>query len=76
MRHPVHVHVFFLSHRTEYFEAKDGAYGNQDENGTWSGVVGMVVRGEAHVGINIVAFSTERVNSTAFFPPIWTSKYT
>jgi hypothetical protein len=65
-----------MIHRSEYCETKVGAYGNQDENGTWGGVVGMIVREEAHVGINILAFSTERILSIAFLPPIWNSKYT
>jgi hypothetical protein len=72
----MYVHDFILTHRTEYCETKDGAYGNQDETGTWGGVVGMVVRGEAHAGINILAFSVERMSSIAFLSPIWTSKYT
>lgn len=36
--------------------------------------MGMVVREEADVGINIMAYSTERVDFIAFLPPIWTSK--
>lgn len=70
------MHDVFLTHRSEYLEPADGTYGNQDENGTWGGVVGMIAREEADVGINILAFSTERIRSIAFLPPIWNSKYT
>ena len=34
----------------------------------------MVFREEADVGINIMAYSKERVDSIAFLSPIWTSK--
>jgi len=37
--------------------------------------MGMVFREEADVGINIMAYSMERIRSIAFLPPIWTSKY-
>ncbi|KDR11386.1 hypothetical protein L798_14018 [Zootermopsis nevadensis] len=63
-----------MNFTSEYLEPADGTYGNQDENGTWGGVVGMIAREDADVGINILAFSTERINSIAFLPPIWNSK--
>jgi hypothetical protein len=65
-----------LTHRSEYCNPQDDTYGNQNENGTWGGVVGMIVREEADVGINILAFSTERISCIAYLPPIWNSKYT
>jgi hypothetical protein len=35
----------------------------------------MLFREEADVGINIMAYSTERIDAIAFLPQIWTSKY-
>jgi hypothetical protein len=67
--------LFCWTCRSEYSEAADGTYGNQDETGKWGGVVGLVSREDADVGINIMAYSTERINSVDFLPPIWTSKY-
>jgi hypothetical protein len=72
----LNVYDVILTRRSVYSEPEDGKYGNQDENGTWGGIVGMIVRGESDVGMNVLAFSTERISSIAFLQPIWNSKYT
>jgi hypothetical protein len=41
---------------------------------SWSGILGMVVRKEVEVGINLLHFSSYRMAVVGFLPPIFNSK--
>jgi hypothetical protein len=53
---------------------KDESYGSKNVDGTWSGVIGIVVSKRAILGLNIFAFSTERMDVIDFLNPIFTSR--
>ncbi|GBL89854.1 hypothetical protein AVEN_179623-1 [Araneus ventricosus] len=44
-------------------------YGKKDENGNWSGIIGMVQRGEADLGIGQIAVTRERMEVVDFSVP-------
>ena len=48
---------------------KDGKYGSQDPSGSWNGIVGEVMRGEAHIGLANLGQSKER-SSVVDFPSV------
>jgi hypothetical protein len=53
-------------------EAK--SYGSKNVDGTWSGIIGKVVSKRAVLGLNMFAFSTERMDVIDFLNPIFTSR--
>ncbi|KAM9408186.1 glutamate receptor U1 [Pholidichthys leucotaenia] len=48
---------------------KDGAYGRQDENGNWNGMVGEVVRGEADLAIAPLTLTAVREKAVGMTKP-------
>jgi hypothetical protein len=50
-------------------------FGSQLDNGSWSGVVGMVFREDADVGISFFAYLLDRMDAVDFLPPIWKVRY-
>jgi hypothetical protein len=54
--------------------AADGAYGFRNENGTWSGVVGLIVTEKVEFGINLFSCTAERMDVVHYLPPILNSK--
>jgi hypothetical protein len=53
---------------------EDKIYGSKNLDGTWSGIVGMVASGHADLGINMFAFSTERLGVIDFLKEIYTTR--
>jgi len=47
---------------------RDGRYGKEDENGTWNGMIGEVMRGEADLAVSdlTITYSRERVIDFTF----------
>jgi hypothetical protein len=56
--------------RSVYSRPVDETLGYRDDNGTWLGTVGALVRKEAEVAINLLAMTTERLDAVDFLPPI------
>jgi hypothetical protein len=52
----------------------DGAYGFRNENGTWSGIVGLIVTEKVELGISLFSCTAERMDVVEYLPPILTSK--
>nr|XP_021002400.2 probable glutamate receptor [Parasteatoda tepidariorum] len=50
-------------------EASDGEWGSLLDNGNWSGMVGMVHRGEADIAINQISITEERLSVVDFSIP-------
>jgi len=56
--------------RSEY----EGGYGGRDENGSWDGVIGMIVDRQAEVGLNVLDYDNIRTEAVDYFPPLWNLK--
>ena len=41
------------------------------ENGTWSGVIGSILRNESVVGLSATAMTNHRLNVVDFLTPLW-----
>ena len=60
--------------RSLYEEPRTGYYCAKDENGSWDGVIGMLVDEEAEVGLNVLDFDNIRLDVVDYFPPLWNLK--
>ena len=60
--------------RFEYQDTYEGSYGARYENGSWDGVIGMIVNNEAEVGLNVLDFETVRLEAVDYFPALWNLK--
>ncbi len=49
-------------HRTHFYDVPDAQFGTNTGNGSYSGVIGMLQRGEVMVGINGFTLSAARAN--------------
>lgn len=56
--------------RSGYSVAEDGAYGSQEADGTWNGVMNLTVGNKVEVGIGRYIFTQERMSAVYFLPPI------
>ena len=55
-----------LNFTLEFIPSIDGSYGNQLENGSWNGMVGMLQRGEADLAIPFLAMLAHRLDAIDF----------
>ncbi|OTF75529.1 hypothetical protein BLA29_006696 [Euroglyphus maynei] len=53
-----------------------GQFGMKIENGTWTGIIGKLVRNEIDFGIGSIIISEERSKSVGFLQPYWITHYT
>jgi hypothetical protein len=60
--------------RLECRVPEDNSYGSEEGNVSWSGILGMVIRREVHVGINMFHLASDRVAVIGFLPPLFSSK--
>ena len=60
--------------RSEFEGPEDGDFGGRDENGSWDGVIGMIVDRQAEVGLNVLDYDTVRLEAVDYFPPLWNLK--
>jgi len=60
--------------RSEYEGPKNGGFGGRDENGSWDGVIGMIVGQQAEVGLNVLDYDKIRMEAVDYFPPLWNLK--
>ncbi|XP_069694789.1 uncharacterized protein [Periplaneta americana] len=61
-----------LNFTTEVIVPATGMWGYKMENGTWAGVVGMVTRREAEVGVCDIAIKEDRVGVISYTMPVAT----
>jgi hypothetical protein len=54
------------AYRSEVSVPATGLWGSRDDNGTWNGVVGMVTRREAEVGVCDVSMTSDRVGVLSY----------
>jgi len=59
----------YISYRCENLIPEDKSVGSKNVDGTWSGIVGTVASGHADLGLNMFAFSTERMDVIDFLNP-------
>ncbi|GIY77913.1 lig_chan-Glu_bd domain-containing protein [Caerostris darwini] len=57
-----------LGFEYEIFPAKDKEWGRLRDNGTWSGVIGMVYRNESDIGLGYLSVTTNRSEVVDFIP--------
>ncbi|XP_076458166.1 glutamate receptor ionotropic, kainate 5-like [Babylonia areolata] len=58
-----------LNFTYELVEPSDGQYGSPEENGTWNGMVGMLVRGEIDMAVGPFSITPERKRVIDFSVP-------
>ncbi|PSN34586.1 Ionotropic receptor 116 [Blattella germanica] len=59
-----------LNFRTKYSRSSTKAYGSLQENGNWSGLIGMITRNEVHVAVQSLTVTEERSNVVDFTLPL------
>nr|CAD7596888.1 unnamed protein product [Timema genevievae] len=73
-----HVHptaVVYSDGRTEHKVPEDRAYGSVDRNGTWNGMVGMLVRGEVDLVVGTLTMTSQRLDAVRFSVPLVSSTF-
>ncbi|KAJ9590518.1 hypothetical protein L9F63_016469 [Diploptera punctata] len=63
-----------LNFTTEFVAGLDNAYGSLD-NGTWSGIIQMMINKDVEFAVNLFRITTERLDVVDFTIPIMRSKY-
>ncbi|GBL85975.1 hypothetical protein AVEN_89041-1 [Araneus ventricosus] len=61
-----------LDFQFEIVSPLDGKWGNLMDDGTWSGIIGMVARGEADMGLTYLAIMEDRSKVVDFSAPYYT----
>ena len=69
------VKLRFLPVRSDYIKSVDGSSGAQLKNGSWTGVIGMMVRGEVQVADISLVTTPEREAAVDFTSPLTDIKY-
>ena len=69
------VTVHLLPHRSEYIVSVDGSVGAPQQNGSWTGVVGMILRREVQIADIPLVMSPERESIVDFTFPFADTKY-
>nr|CAD7201097.1 unnamed protein product [Timema douglasi] len=64
-----------LNFTTEHKVPKDRAYGSVDRNGTWNGMVGMLVRGEVDLVVGTLTMTSQRLDAVRFSVPLVSSTH-
>jgi hypothetical protein len=61
--------------RTDYHRSPDETFGVKLENGSWNGVVGLVVRGEVHVSNSAFMYNAPRMEVVDYLDPMSSDRY-
>ncbi|XP_063217656.1 probable glutamate receptor [Bacillus rossius redtenbacheri] len=64
-----------MNFTSEYVTVPDGAYGQRKPDGSWNGVVGMVMRREVDVGLAPLTMTKSRAEVVDFAIPLLMSNY-
>ena len=59
----------------EYVPSVDGSFGSQNENKSWNGIIGMLERGEADLGVTLLTVSESRLKVVDFSIPAKPPRY-
>jgi hypothetical protein len=60
-----------LSHlRADYYTPPDDSFGVKLDNGSWNGVVGMVVRGDVHISNAAFMYNALRIEAVDYLDPM------
>jgi hypothetical protein len=62
--------VYLFRYRSDFSKATENTSGAKLKDGTWTGVLGMLVRGEAQVGDNAFTMTSEIVPVVDFTCPV------
>jgi len=68
--------VYLLPHRSEYIKSVDNSAGARRKNGSWTGVIGMMLRGEVQVADLSLTMTPERESVVDFTSPLTDMRYT
>jgi len=66
---------YLLPYRSDYYTSVENTVGSQDKNGTWTGVLGMMIRGEVQVADIPLVVTPERESVVDFTSPLLNIKY-
>ena len=69
------VTVYLLPHRSDYIKSVDNSSGALSKNGSWTGVLGMMKRGEVQVADIPLVTTPERESVVDFTSPLANIKY-
>jgi len=69
------VTVHLLPHRSEYIKSVDNSSGAQRKDGSWSGVLGMMLRGNVQIADIPLVMTPERESVVDFTFPLAKIKY-
>ena len=69
------VTVHLLPHRSDYIISVDGSSGALQKNGSWTGALGMILRGEIQVADIPLITTPERESIVDFTSPLTDVKY-
>jgi hypothetical protein len=69
------VTVHLLPHRSDYIISVDGTTGAPQQNGSWTGLLGMIMKGEIQVADMPLVMSPERESIVDFTFPFADTKY-
>ncbi|XP_068082899.1 uncharacterized protein [Anabrus simplex] len=63
-----------MNFTTNFIEPPDGAWGRRHGNGSWTGMIGQVQRGEVEVAVGMFTMTTERAATVHFSLPVHETK--
>jgi len=67
--------VYLLPHRPDYIKSVENTMGSQGKNGSWTGVLGMMIRGEVQVADIPLVVTPERESVVDFTSPLADIRY-
>jgi hypothetical protein len=56
--------------RTDYYKSPDDTFGVKLSNGSWNGVVGLVVRGDVHISNSAFMYNGPRLEVLDYLDPM------
>ncbi len=62
----LHALAYAMNFTYDLAAPQDGQYGSLSDNGSWTGLVGMLYKGEVEVGVSVLSASKERTEAVAF----------
>jgi hypothetical protein len=60
--------------RTDYYKSHDNNFGVKLGNGSWNGVMGLVVRGEVHVSNSAFMYNAPRMEVVDYLGTLSTGR--
>ncbi|PNF21606.1 hypothetical protein B7P43_G12571 [Cryptotermes secundus] len=63
-----------IDFRTDYYKSRDDNFGVKLGNGSWTGMMGLVVRGEVHVSSSAFMYNAPRMEAVDYLGPMSTDR--